>query len=52
MGQNISMKQAEEPSLDLDADTRAAAERIRERGGPAANLCDVLIQLDKAASSD
>jgi hypothetical protein len=52
MGQNSSMKQTEEPSYELDEETRAAAERIRERGGPAADLCDVLIQLDEAASSD
>lgn len=42
----------DKPSLDLDPETRAAAERIRERGGPAEDLCDVLIQLDDNASAD
>ncbi len=40
----------DKPSLDLDAETRA--ERLRETDYPAADLCDVLIQLDEASESD
>lgn len=36
------------PSLDLDESTREAAEYLRESGGPAADLADVLIQLDNS----
>lgn len=41
-----------EPSLDLDAATREAAERLRETEYPIADLCDVLIQLDDASEGE
>lgn len=40
--------QTRKPILELDESTREAAEYLRESGGPAADLADVLIQLDNS----
>lgn len=40
------------PSLNLDESTREAAEWLRGTDYPAADLADVLIQLDDASESD
>jgi hypothetical protein len=50
--ETTASQSSRKPSLDLDESTRAAAQRIRESGGPAADLADVLIQLDDASESD
>ena len=48
----MTNKQTPKPSLDLDESTREAAEWLRETDYPAADLADVLIQLDDASESD
>lgn len=40
------------PSIELSDRQRLAAKRIRESGGPAADLADVLIQLDTSDASE
>jgi len=44
--------QTPKPSLDLTLEQREAAKRLRGSDGPAADLADVLIQLDDASESE
>jgi len=48
----MTNNQTPKPSLNLDESTREAAEYLRDSGGPAADLADVLIQLDDASETE